>query len=108
MSSLSKISRTRPGRSLYFLLVLAALLFLGYVWANCLRRDIAVAASDNPLATELETQEKDYSRFTHTNPYHSRMPCLLCHRRDTNSPGIAFPGRAGHTPCIGCHALQFS
>jgi len=53
-------------------------------------------------------QNKDFSRFTHTNAYHSRMPCLLCHRRDTNATRIGFPGRNGHTPCIGCHQLQFN
>lgn len=55
-----------------------------------------------------ETQDKDYSRFTHTNELHARLPCLLCHRRDDNSARIKFPGKSGHLPCAGCHALQFS
>jgi c(7)-type cytochrome triheme protein len=56
----------------------------------------------------LEPQDKDYSRFTHSNQFHSRLPCLLCHRRDDNSARIKFPGKADHLPCAGCHALQFS
>ena len=61
-----------------------------------------------PPGSEPTTQDKDYSKFTHTNGFHSRLPCLLCHRRDDNSPQIKFPGRSGHLPCAGCHALQFS
>jgi c(7)-type cytochrome triheme protein len=59
-------------------------------------------------ADPAQTQDKDYSRFTHTNAFHSRLPCLLCHRRDDNSPRIRFPGKPDHLPCAGCHALQFS
>ena len=61
-----------------------------------------------PMEVEMPSQEKDYSRFTHSNEYHARMPCLLCHRRDTNTARVSYPGRSGHTPCIGCHTLQFS
>jgi c(7)-type cytochrome triheme protein len=53
-------------------------------------------------------QDKDYSRFTHSNQFHTRLPCLLCHRRDDNSARIRFPGKTDHLPCAGCHALQFS
>lgn len=53
-------------------------------------------------------QDKDYSRFTHTNEFHSRLPCLLCHRRDDNSPRLGFPGRSEHLPCAGCHSAQFA
>lgn len=54
------------------------------------------------------TQEagKDFSRFAHTNPSHQRLPCLLCHRRETSAPR---PVRSvQHTPCAGCHAQQFA
>ena len=46
-------------------------------------------------------EEQDYSRFQHRNPTHSRMPCLLCHKREDNSPTPKF---AGHVTCAGCHA----
>jgi c(7)-type cytochrome triheme protein len=89
------------------LIVLAALSFFGYVWAGGTNINAVNIASDDP-PPPTQAQDKDYSRFTHTNAYHSRMPCLLCHRRDTNSPRVGFPGKTGHTPCIGCHQLQFS
>lgn len=50
----------------------------------------------------------DYSKFLHSSPNHARMPCLLCHRRETNSTRPNLPGGSGHVPCIGCHAPQFA
>ncbi|MDT7543473.1 MAG: hypothetical protein QOE33_3377 [Acidobacteriota bacterium] len=62
------------------------------------------ASSSNASAPEQTTG--DFSKFTHTNPQHSRLPCLLCHRRETNA---FVPVRSlGHSPCIGCHAQQFN
>ena len=47
----------------------------------------------------------DFSKFPHSNSSHQRLPCLLCHRRESNSP---LPTRsAKHSPCSGCHAQQF-
>ena len=53
-------------------------------------------------------QTTDYSRFTHSNPNHARLPCLLCHRRETNAARPTLPGKDQHTPCVGCHAAQFA
>ena len=50
----------------------------------------------------------DYSKFLHNSRNHARLPCLLCHRRESNSPRPLLPGRSKHTPCAGCHAQQFS
>lgn len=47
----------------------------------------------------------DFSKFSHVKPTHERLPCLLCHRRDSNSPR---PQRTGHMPCAGCHSQQFA
>jgi c(7)-type cytochrome triheme protein len=64
--------------------------------------EVEVTASE-PVRAEPQV---DYSRFTHTNPQHARMPCLLCHKREDNSPR---PVRsAGHMPCSGCHTEQFN
>lgn len=63
---------------------------------------------ESEAGSPVETQEKDYSRFTHGNQFHSRLPCLVCHRRDDNSARIRFPGKTNHLPCAGCHSLQFS
>lgn len=49
-----------------------------------------------------------YAQFKHDNPNHARLPCLLCHRRETNSPQPTLPGKAAHAPCAGCHVQQFS
>ena len=66
------------------------------------------------LTTALIDQEQmqfpeglDYSRFLHSGN-HARLPCLLCHRRETNSPRPVLPGSNGHLPCAGCHAQQFA
>lgn len=50
----------------------------------------------------------DFSKFLHSSPNHARMPCLLCHRRESNSPRPNLPGGSGHVPCSGCHAQQFA
>jgi len=50
----------------------------------------------------------DYSKFQHSNANHARLPCLLCHRRDSNAPMPTRPGADKHLPCAGCHAQQFA
>jgi len=67
------------------------------------------------LLAEFNDQEQmqfpeglDYSKFQHNSRNHSRLPCLLCHRRETNSPRPNLPGSSGHLPCAGCHAQQFA
>ena len=50
----------------------------------------------------------DYSKFQHNSRNHSRLPCLLCHRRDSNAAVPKRPGASQHLPCAGCHAQQFS
>jgi c(7)-type cytochrome triheme protein len=94
---------------LIVLLGLLVFTFYGYTRSsNSVDGSLLPATAEPEQTPELPApQNKDYSHFTHTNAYHSRMPCLLCHRRDTNATRISFPGRNGHTPCIGCHQLQF-
>jgi len=62
------------------------------------------AAFDPPASSVAQ----DRSKFVHSNPTHQRMPCLLCHTRNDNSARVGFPGRAGHAPCAGCHAVDFA
>ena len=50
----------------------------------------------------------DYSKFQHDNPNHSRLPCLLCHRREGTAAQPTLPGKDKHTPCVGCHASLFA
>lgn len=50
----------------------------------------------------------DYSKFQHASAFHQRLPCLLCHRRDTNAAQPTMPGSKDHLPCAGCHVKQFA
>lgn len=52
--------------------------------------------------------QTNYSQFKHDDKNHARLPCLLCHRRETNSPQPTLPGKAAHAPCAGCHTQQFA
>jgi c(7)-type cytochrome triheme protein len=54
------------------------------------------------------TEGLDYSKFLHNSRNHARLPCLLCHRRESNAPRPRLPGQSQHAPCAGCHAQQFS
>jgi c(7)-type cytochrome triheme protein len=62
-----------------------------------------------PEITVAEQESKvDFSHFYHTNPNHARLPCLLCHRRESGSLRPVLPGGAQHVPCSGCHAKEFA
>ena len=52
--------------------------------------------------------QTNYSQFKHDRSEHARLPCLLCHRRESNSPQPTLPGKDSHTPCVGCHQQQFA
>ena len=68
-------------------------------------------ASNEPQSPQQQMQFPeglDYSKFQHDSRNHSRLPCLLCHRRDSNAPVPRRPGASQHLPCAGCHAQQFS
>lgn len=96
--------RTRAGRLLSPASVRVAVLVLALTLALGARASALFFAT---AAATFEAQSSgDYSRFQHTNPQHARLPCLLCHRRDDNSPR---PVRSvGHMPCSGCHVQQFA
>jgi hypothetical protein len=71
------------------------------------------APNKTPAAESNQNQMQfpeglDYGKFQHNTQNHSRLPCLLCHRRESNSPIPKRPGASGHLPCAGCHAQQFS
>jgi c(7)-type cytochrome triheme protein len=52
--------------------------------------------------------QTNYSQFKHDNKDHARLPCLLCHRRDSNAAQPTLPGKDSHAPCTGCHQQQFA
>jgi c(7)-type cytochrome triheme protein len=61
-----------------------------------------------PWPPETQATAIDFSKFKHDNANHARLPCLLCHRRDSNAARPVMPGSATHVPCIGCHAQEFA
>jgi c(7)-type cytochrome triheme protein len=78
---------------------------LGYV----LRSGAWTAATMTHADQQSQSAEGlDYSKFLHSNTNHARLPCLLCHRRESSSPQPQLPGQSQHAPCAGCHAQQFS
>ena len=113
-SDSERAPRTSRGRRLCSLAVLAVA-GLGFVLFLVHDRRAAASPAQSqrrPSASETlsAAQEpgRDFSKFTHTNAVHSRLPCLLCHRRETNAPRPVRPGAGGHMPCAGCHAQQFA
>ena len=71
------------------------------------------ATTASTIQASQQTQNQppeglDYAKFLHNSRNHARLPCLLCHRRESNSPRPQLPGQSNHAPCAGCHAQQFS
>jgi len=99
--------RTRPARLRRLLSLAAALMaLLGFALAPALGSRAGAPFLAPEAVFDAAQGGGDYSQFQHTNPQHVRLPCLLCHRRDDNSPR---PVRSvGHTPCSGCHTQQFA
>ena len=72
-------------------------------------------ASGTPNGSEKEPPQQqmqmpegmDFSKFLHNTQNHARLPCLLCHRRET-AARPSMPGGNSHLPCAGCHAQQFA
>lgn len=96
-------------RASQVLIVAACGAFFIYAFASSPARAFDREALPEKIANEpVSNMAADFSRFTHSNQFHSRLPCLLCHRRDTNSPRVGFPGKIDHLPCAGCHTAQFN
>ena len=100
-------NRRRARHRLSLFITFTTVALFAYFWLTGVRTIGAATPADEPVEP-AETQDLDYSKFAHSSPTHTRMPCLLCHRRDTNASRISYPGKGGHTPCIGCHQQQFA
>jgi c(7)-type cytochrome triheme protein len=108
--------RSLPFRSPARILILAGMvitLSLFTIFHARASSSKAKAFSKAPLAQSPQTLMQfpgglDYGKFQHSSQNHSRLPCLLCHRRDSNAPIPKRPGASGHLPCAGCHAQQFT
>ena len=65
--------------------------------------------SFQPNGVQMKVRDDaDFSKFQHTSAYHKRLPCALCHRRESNATQPAMPGGKDHLPCAGCHVKQFA
>ena len=100
--TLPKLSR---GQILAFLLIVLALSVVVILQMDSVSQNVLATRRNDSVEPQ---QTLDYSRFKHTNPNHSRLPCLLCHRRETNAARPALPGKDSHAPCAGCHAQHFA
>jgi len=103
--------RTVPGSTIYkhFVPMGLTVLACAVVAAACiiLGPHSALATAKTDLLVPQEPAAS-YSRFKHDDPNHARLPCLLCHRRETNSARPMLPGSNDHLPCAGCHTQQFA
>lgn len=102
---------THPGLVAFVFASVVVGLTLGMVLNSRASVSAPTSQSESPGANPEEGQSpttSDYRKFQHSNPNHSRLPCLLCHRRETSSPRPQLPGGSGHLPCAGCHAQQFA
>jgi c(7)-type cytochrome triheme protein len=114
-AALPKADRRRPGLTIRSLTVgfifVCAVIGLSVVTVLKSRASESTPNSfeTSPPQEQMQFPEGlDYGKFMHSSRNHSRLPCLLCHRRESNSPVPRRPGGSGHLPCAGCHAQQFS
>ncbi len=112
MGTVKHGSRSRQIKSV---LILLAALFSTYSCSWFSTAPVQEGPSDPPPpeivaeATPIPVPTaSDYSKFTHSNPAHDALPCLLCHTRDEGVTKASFPGAGGHSPCIGCHVVEFN
>jgi c(7)-type cytochrome triheme protein len=102
-----KTARTRVAhrRRLELFVLVAGCILMVFAISGSSRSSNEPDTAAAPEIAAADPSAEDFSRFLHTNPMHARLPCLLCHKRDDNSPR---PKRTGHLPCSGCHVQQFA
>ena len=77
--------------------LMAGCLFFSYALVSCSRPQEEVQTNQNDAFVNTNSAENqnavpvinpdlDFSDFKHENPNHERLPCLLCHKREDNSP----------------------
>jgi c(7)-type cytochrome triheme protein len=94
-------------------LVIVVIGCAGFVLTLVLNARVSALTAASPeqlMRAELNSTEvagggESFSTFTHANAAHARLPCLLCHKRESNAPQPKLPG---HLPCAGCHIQEFA
>ena len=107
----TKIVKLRPSKPVVVGLPVVVLAVAGFVAATMSRASTASSLTEFSSLGQEQMQFPeglDYSKFQHGTRNHSRLPCLLCHRRESTASVPKLPGGNGHLPCAGCHAQQFS
>src|SRR3954467_1474826 len=105
MVGLIRTKWLRPSAGVFPLLIAVIICMLGVINS---RAHVERLEPQTPQEQMQFPEGLDYSKFQHDSRNHSRLPCLLCHRRDSNAPVPKRPGASQHLPCAGCHAQQFS
>lgn len=96
-------------------LLTAVFLAFGYFFVSCSKASEnagtgntspTLKSESNQAAPQVvENASLDFSKFQHSSEQHTRLPCLLCHKREDNATAPKLPG---HLPCSGCHVQQFA
>jgi c(7)-type cytochrome triheme protein len=107
---ISQESSNIPARRRRFIILLVVVCCLGSVGLVLLKLELRAYALESSASFGEQMQEPtgDFSKFLHSSPNHARLPCLLCHRRESSAARPNLPGGSGHLPCTGCHAQQFA
>lgn len=75
---------------------------------SCIKQaktDVTITAKDKNPPPALKISDKDYSRFSHSVPEHDKIECDSCHKRESNSLALKYPG---HDACISCHLNEYT
>lgn len=92
-------------KRLEFAVLILAVLAFGYAFTSFSKTTSAEKSLVENAEPTPNQSVQDYSKFQHSNPMHTRLPCLLCHKR---AEGLTTPKFPGHMPCAGCHVQQFA
>lgn len=98
--------RSRPRkRRVEIVVLLLGCVAIGYAFSGPTHQVQSEAIALAEDAAVLPETEQATGRFDHNSAQHSRMPCLLCHKRQE---GLFTPKMPGHLPCSGCHVQEFT
>ena len=102
---LQKHSSKFGGKGLELTILVLASAVFGYAFTMLPKTTTAETSEPEVMEAPGSGSAQTFSKFTHDNAMHARLPCLLCHKR---AEGLTTPKFPGHTPCDGCHVQQFA